>query len=159
MSRPDEPVAGERSRPDVRFGYSRRTFWRALFQEAQVVSGVLKGGQQCRLQDLDKLPDEVLAAIRPMVHPAYEVFVDGDCVYGRHRVEGITLKLFATDETWKWVALGMFNGRQTLEEIGARLAQAMAWERARGFSQALALFLTLANHLICIPRDPLEPLS
>jgi hypothetical protein len=151
MSRPD--------RPSVHFDYSRRTFWRALFQEAQVVSGVLKGGQQCRLEDLDRLPDEVLAAIRPMVHPAYEVFVEGEWVYGRHTEEEILVRLFATSETWKWVALGMFNGRQTLEEIGARLAQAMEWQRARGFSQALALFLALANHLICIPRDPLEPLG
>jgi len=154
MSQPDE-----QPRPGVHFGYSRRTFWRALFQEAQVVSGVLKGGQQCRLEDLDRLPDEVLAAIRPMVHPAYEVFVADNVVYGRHREEGITVQLFATDETWKWAALGMFNGRQTLAEIGVRLAQAMAWERDKGFSQALALFLTLANRLICIPRDPLEPLG
>ncbi|MGD8794973.1 MAG: hypothetical protein PVF47_20665, partial [Anaerolineae bacterium] len=67
-------------RPGVHFDYSRRTFWRALFQEAQVVSGVLKGGQQCRLENLDRLPDEVLATIRPMVHPAYEVFVEGEWV-------------------------------------------------------------------------------
>ena len=60
---PDDPV-----RPGLRFLYSRRAFWRALFQEVLVASGVLYGGRECRLEDLGRLPDDVLARIRPMVH-------------------------------------------------------------------------------------------
>jgi hypothetical protein len=148
---PDGPV-----HPGLRFLYSRRAFWRALFQEVLVASGVLHGGRECRLEDLGRLPDDVLARIRPMVHPACEIFVDGEYVCSRSRQKAEAVKLFRNDDTVNGAALGMFDGERTLGEVGACLAEARGQEEAWGFARARELFLALANSLICIPRDPLE---
>ena len=152
MATPDDQV-----RPGMHFLYSRRTFWRALFQEMLVVSGALHGSRECRIEDLACLPDEEMAQIRPIVHPACEIFVDGGYVWSRSRRKQEPVRLFAGDNAADWIALGMFDGERTLSEIGASLAQALDREPAWGFLHARGLFLTLASRMICIPRDPPRP--
>lgn len=143
--------------PRLRFVCSRRTFWRALFQEMLVASGVLHGGHECRLEDLDGLPDQEMAKIRPRVHPACEIFVEGDYIWGRSRQNKAAVRLFRSDDGPNWMALAMFDGQRTLGEIGACLAEALDQDESWGFSHARDLFLSLANRLICIPKDPPEP--
>jgi hypothetical protein len=147
----------DRVQSRLRFVYNRRAFWRALFQEVLVVSGVLQGGRECRLEDLGDLPDHELAKIRPLVHPACEIFVEGDHVWGRSRRNKSAVKLFRSDDASNWMTLGMFDGDRTLGEIGACLAEALDQEEDWGFSHARELFLSLANLLICIPKDPPGP--
>jgi len=149
---PDDEV-----RPSLRFVYSRRTFWRALFQEVLVLSGVLHGMHECRLEDLGNLSDGELARIRPVVHPLCEIFVDGDYVWSRSRQNKAVVRLFRSDDAPNWMVLGMFDGERTLGEIGACLAEEMDQEEAWGFSHARELFLSLVGRLICIPKDPLKP--
>ena len=144
---------------NLSLAYSRRTFWRGVLHEAFVVSGLLKGGQECRLSELDTLADECLAQVRPVVHPSCEIFQDGDQIWSRCKTTGAVVRLFPVGQTANQVALGMFDGHHTLGEVGVRLAQAMDWDEATGFSQAKDLFLSLSDRLICIPRDPLEPLE
>lgn len=134
--------------------YSRRGFWRGLLHEAFVVSGLLKGGQACRLSDLASLPDEELARVRPAVHRACDIFVDGDQVWSHCRETGDRVCLFPTADTASSAALGMFDGHHTLGQVGKRLAQTLDWDEARAFAHARDLFLRLAERLICLPRDP-----
>jgi len=141
-------------RPGLRFLYSRRTFWRALFQEMLVASGVVHGGRECRLEDLGHLPDEALAKIRPIVHPACQIFVDDGDVWSRVRGKEEAVRLFRADDVASRVALGMFDGERTLGEIGTGLAEALDRDEEWGFRRARGLFLSLANRLICIPKDP-----
>lgn len=145
----DDPV-----RPGLRFLYSRRTFWRALFQEMLVASGVVHGGRECRLEDLGRLPDDELAKLRPIVHPACQIFVDGDAVWSRVRGKEEAVRLFRSDDVASRVALGMFDGERTLGEIGAGLGEALDRDEEWAFARARGLFLSLANRLICIPKDP-----
>ncbi|MEJ2210459.1 MAG: hypothetical protein P8129_15680 [Anaerolineae bacterium] len=147
-------MADDEARPSLRFLYSRRTFWRALLQEALVASGVIHGGRECSLEDLGRLPDEELAQIRPIVHPACQIFVDGDDVWSRHRGTGEAARLFRADDAGNRVALGMFDGERTLGEIGISLAQALEQDEEWGFARARGLFLFLANRLVCIPKNP-----
>lgn len=145
----DDPVG-----PRSRFLYSRRSFWRALFQEALVATGVVHGGHDCRLEDLGRLPDEDLARIRPIVHPACQIFVEGDAVWSRPRGKDEAARLFRSDDLPSRMALGMFDGERTLGEIGASLAEALDQDEAWGFGRARGLFLSLASRMVCIPRDP-----
>jgi hypothetical protein len=124
--------------------------------EVLVVSGVLKGGLECRLSELEDLPDTQLSQITPMVHPSCEIFQDNDYVWSRCKETGAVVRLFPAGETAKQVTLGMFDGRQTLGQVGERLAQAMEWDEHTSFAQAKKLFFWLAARLICIPRDPLD---
>jgi hypothetical protein len=143
-------------RRDLPFTFNRRTFFRALFQEAVVIRGSLKGGQGCRLSELGSLPDDQLAQVRPVLNPDCETFVDQGHVCSRHKKTEATLKLFPAEKE-NLVVLTMFNGRHDLGEIGSHLAQEMGWDNARAFAHARDLFLSMVRRAVCVPRDPLEP--
>jgi hypothetical protein len=142
------------SRPDLSFACSRRRLLPALFQEMVVIFGSLKGGQGHRLSDLDNLPDDQLAQIKPVVSPDYEVFVEQGHVCGRLKGTQATLKLFPMQKEYLAV-FNRFNGQHTLGEIGERLSQERGWEGTKGFAYAKDLFLALVRRLVCVPKDPL----
>jgi hypothetical protein len=144
----------KRPSENLSLSYSRRTFWRGIVHEVLVVSGMLKGGRECRLSELKDLPDAQLSEIRPMVHPSCEIFQNDGHVWSRCKDTGVEVKLFPVGETAQQVTLGMFDGHHTLRQVGER--QAMEWDEPRAFAQARELFFRLADRLICVPRDPLD---
>ena len=143
-------------RRDLPFKCSRRTFFRALFQEVVVVRGSLKGGQGGRLSELGSLPDEKLALVRPIMNPDREIFVDQGFVYSKHKKSETTTKLFPVEKE-NLVAFHMFDGQHDLGEIGSHLTQETGWDEAVAFAHARDLFLSLVERAVCVPRDPPEP--
>ena len=133
---------------------SRRNLWRALLQEAFVTQDALRGQPGFRLSELGSLPDEQLAQIRPIVNPEYEIFVEEGYVCSRYKKTKATQKLFPLKRE-NVVAFDLFNGQHSLAEVGARLAQEMGWDEARGFAHARDLFLSLVERLACVPANPL----
>lgn len=145
-------------RRDLPFTCSRRTFFRALFQEAAVIRGSLKGKPGFRLSELGSLPDDELAQVKPMVHPQYEIFTDEGNVWARYKLkERAPLKLFSTEERENLVPFTMFDGQHTLGEISSHLAQEMGWTQVRALAHVRDLFLSLVTPMICVPADPPEP--
>lgn len=116
----------------------------------------LEGQQYCSLAQLADLPDEHLAAIRPLVHPGCQILVREGAVWAHLRESGQSVELFSLDNQADWVTLGMFDGKHTLEQIAARLAAAMGWGQDAAFEHARDLFFSLACQLLCFPRDPDE---
>lgn len=143
-------------RRDLPFTFSRRTFFRALFQEAAVIRGSLKGGQGCRLSELGSLPDDQLAQVRPIVNSDCEIFVDQGYVCSKSKTTETISKLFPAERE-NLVVLDMFDGRHDLGEIGSHLTQEMSWDEARAFAHARDLFLSMVQRAVCVPRDPLDP--
>jgi hypothetical protein len=142
-------------RRDLPFTCSRRTFFRALFQEAAIIRGSLKGRPGCRLSELGSLPDQQLSQIKPVLHSQYEVFVDGGYVWARNKLkEQVLLKLFSTEEKENLVPFKMFDGQHTLGEIGNHLAREVGWDEARAFAHVRDLFLSLVAPMVYIPKEP-----
>lgn len=140
------------------FAVSRRKFWRALLHEAIVFAGSIKGGQGFKLADLDAMPDEQLALIKPVVNSKCRIFVEQGYVCSRDRQEQqieIALKLFPVKQEYL-VVFNMFNGQHTLGEIGEQAALEIGWEQAKGFTHAKTLFLDLARRLVCLPQNSPE---
>jgi hypothetical protein len=133
----------------------RRQFWLALLQEIAVIRGTFKGGEAYRLSELDSLPDQQLAQIKPIVHPDCQIMIDQGHVWSKFSDIEVPLKLFAIKQE-NLTVFNMFNGQHALDEIGERLSQEMAWEPARGFAHAKDLFLSLARLLVCMPGNPLD---
>ena len=146
-----------RPRRDAPLACSRRAFFPALLREATVTLGMLRGGQGGRLSELGSLPDEQLARLKPILNPAYEIQVEEDSVWGRHKDTGTTLRLFGLEERESLLVFNLFDGRHSLGQIGKQLAQEMGWEEVRGFLQARDLFLSVASRLVFVPKEP--PLS
>jgi hypothetical protein len=136
---------------------TRRNLWSALLQEVFVTRSALQGRPVLALAALGDLPDEELAHMRPIVNlNEYELFTQDDYVWSRYRKTHTARRLFAVTRE-NLAAFNQFNGASTLGEIGQRLAQELGWEEVRAFAFGKGLFLALVAHLVCIPRDPLEP--
>lgn len=158
MEKQEEAQGAEHSRHDLSFTCNRRTFFRALFQEAAVIRGSLKGGQGFRLSELGSLPDDQLAHVEPVVHPHYEIFVDRGDVWARYKLKEQTpLKLFSADEKENLASFNLFDGRHNLGQISSHLAREMGWDEARAFAHVRLLFLSLAQRMVCVPKGPPEP--
>lgn len=142
--------------PNLLIPYSRRSFWRGLLHELAVASGVLRGGQECRLADLDQLPNEQLARLHPRIHPTCRFHIDQGYVWSRWN-SGSAVRLFPIERREDLLILNLCDGQHTLDEIGRLVAQEMGWDEARGVAHARELFLSLASRLICIPTEPLTP--
>lgn len=133
----------------------RRTFFKAMLQEVAVIHDTFKGKYSYRLSDLDSLTDEQLAQIRPVVNPACEIFVAQEYIWAKFKQVDKTYRLFSTEQK-NLSVFNMFNGRNTLEQISTQLAQETGWEQASAFAHTRSLFLSLAQHLVCVPDNSLD---
>jgi hypothetical protein len=142
-------------RGDLPFICNRRGFWRALLNEALVLSDSLRGTPPFKLSELGSLPDNQLAQIKPIVSPDYRIFVDQGHVCSRGKKSGLVLKLFPIAKQ-NLLAFNLFDGKHDLAEIGERVSQEMDWDEAKGFAHTRDLFLSLVRRLVCVPKDPIE---
>jgi hypothetical protein len=149
----DEQRVG-RPHDNPAFSCSRRSFLPALLRETVVTLGMLRGGLGCRLSELGALPDDQLAQLKPVVNPAFEILIEEDCVWGRHRKTGAIVRLFSMEERENLLSFNLFDGIHDLGQAGQRLAQEMGWEEARAFAHAKEFFLYLVGKLVCVPKDP-----
>jgi hypothetical protein len=144
-------------REDLSLNCTRRTFFRALLQEAAVIHGALKGKPGCRISELGSLPDEQLAQVRPVMNPDYEICLEKGEVWARHKSKEMSpLRLFAVEEKENLLPFNMFNGGHTLDEITRHLAQEMDWEEAEAFAHLRDFFLSLVERAVCLPKYPLR---
>ncbi|MGD1992836.1 MAG: hypothetical protein PVI59_06550 [Anaerolineae bacterium] len=135
---------------------SRRAFFRAFLQEVHVVRGALKGKEGYRLADVNDLPDEQLARIKPVISEDYRIFIESGQVWAEYqRKKEDPVKLFAVEDEATLLTFNLFDGRHTLAEIGKQLARKMAWEEERAFAHTRAFFLSLVKRVIGVPKNPL----
>ncbi len=135
----------------------RRTFFKALFQEAMTIQDAFKGKPSYRLSSLGELPDAQLAQIKPSVDVAWEIFVERGYVWGRFKsTDHKVCKLFSTDQE-NLTVFNMFNGKHSLRQISQRVAERQGWDEAKAFAHTKAIFIHLVNHLVCVPQNcPLD---
>lgn len=137
------------------FVCNRRNFFKALVNEVAVLIKTTQGGQSFRLSELGSLPDDQLARIVPAMNPAFEIYVEADYLWSRHKQTGKTFKEFRLNEANRQT-FNLFNEQNTLQEIAQQLSQALGWEEGRAFAYARGLFLSLADHLVCQPGNPMD---
>jgi hypothetical protein len=142
-------------RRDLPFTCNRRGFWRALFNEALVLTDSLKGTPPFNLSELGSLPDEQLAQIKPIISPDYRIFVEQRHVCARGKKTGVVLKLFPIQKQ-NLVVFNLFDGKHTMGQIGERVSEEMDWDEVQGFAHARNIFLSLVRRFVCAPKDPLE---
>lgn len=150
MAESSEPVTAD----GPAFVCSRRRFLPALIREVTVMLGMARGKQGGRLSDLADLPEGELSLIRPVINPAGEILVQDEQVCFRTRETEAVVPLFLMEDQARLVVFNLFDGQHTLREAGARVAQEMGWEEARGFAAAREVFLFLVGRWVCAPKDP-----
>ncbi len=148
-------MVDEYPRKDLPFVCSRRNFFGALINEIVITAKTARGGQSFRLSNLGSLPDDQLAKITPIMNPAYEIYVEEEYLWTRNKQTGKTYQEFLLNEENRRT-FNLFNGRNTLGEIARQLSRDLAWEEDFAFAQARGIFLSLADHTVCLPTNSLE---
>ncbi len=137
---------------------SRRMFFPMFLHEAVLMAETARGKPGLRLSELGDLPDKQLSEIIPVVNPEYEISVDQGHVWARAKNAEDPVKLFPMDSD-AVATFNHFNGQHTLGEIATSLAQAVDADADAAFAYAKQVFLALAKHLICLPKNPVDPLA
>ena len=145
-------MANNYPRTPLSFVCNRRNFFKALLEEMIVTVKTARGGWSFRLSELGTLPDDQLAEIIPAMNPAYEIYVEDDHLWTRHKQNGKKFQEFMLTEANRQT-FNLFNGRNTLGEIARQLSQIFGWEETTAFAHARGLFLSLADHLVCQPAN------
>jgi len=136
---------------------SRRQFFPMLIQELIVNIGATKGKLAYSLDELDKLPPEKIAVIRPMINPACQIRVINKHVCSQFRDppnSPITPHFPTTPEFL--AVFNRFNGKQSIGEIAEIIANEHNWEAEDTFNFVRDLFLLLAKALVIVPQNPLD---
>jgi len=131
-------------------GVRRRNFFRSLAREAVVRADEMRGVPQMRLDQLDQLPEEVLARLIPGIAPGVQILPGEDVVRGR--VPGVEepLVLFWRAPAELFV-FNRFNGRNRLGQVAEEWAAETGTEYARAFGFTRAIFLGLVRLRVCVP--------
>jgi hypothetical protein len=133
---------------------SRREFFPALAKALAAFSDPVRATRVFSLAELDSLPDDLMARIAPAVNPAFEITVAGGYLGSRDRSTGQARQHFELLPENLYV-FNRFDGNHSLAEIGLGLAAENGWEAAAAFAHARALFLGLAQDLVCLPQNSL----
>ncbi len=148
-------MVDEYPRKALPFTCNRRNFFKALLNETVVTLKTVQGGVSFRLSELGSMPDDQLTHIIPTMNPAYEICVEENYLWTRHKQTEKLYKEFPlTEENRR--TFNHFNGRKTLGEIACQLSQDLDWEEAKAFAHARGLFLSLADHQVCQPGNSME---
>lgn len=148
-------MVDEYPRKALSFTCNRRNFFKALLNETVVTLKTVQGGLSFRLSELGCLPDDQLARVIPTMNPGYEIYVEEGYLWTRNKQTSKVFKEFLLNEENRRT-FNLFNGRNTLGEIGWQLSQEFGWEEAKAFARARGLFLSLADHQVCQPGNRME---
>jgi hypothetical protein len=128
----------------------RRRFFRDLCAEVICLVHEAFGRQQLRLGDLDRLPEETLRKLVPVLDRKRAPVVARRQLLARNARTGSLEPLCAVDEVEE-AALGCFDGSTTVEEIGRRIAVRFGLDEPASYQRVRSLFLSLAKRSVCLP--------
>jgi hypothetical protein len=157
----EQPPARSPTTPDAStraISCGRRAFLPLLLREMLDTVSSARGKPGYAVADLDSLPDEQLATLRPVINPVYQIrVVDGHVCSQLKDQDDAPLRSHFRNTPENLAVFNGMNGQQTLREIAKSAAADLAWEEERAFQHARALFLDLASYLVAEPHDAQEP--
>jgi hypothetical protein len=142
------------SDPTKSIGCSRRSFLPMLLREIAVTIQSAQGTPTHQINELGDLPDDELAAIRPIINPICRIHVaDGQVCSQPRDKEDAPLRVHFPTAPENLAVFNRINGQQTLGEIAESVAGQFGWEPERAFSHTRELFLALASYLVAVPQN------
>jgi len=131
----------------------RRRFFKQLARESLTFVDEIRGIPQCRLSDLQKLPDQTISKIIPQVSPGVQIIVEDGQV--RARIPGRKeLKVLFGLEGPELEVFNQFNGINTVAQITEHLARLRGVSGDEVLPRVRALFFRLAQESVCVPGNP-----
>jgi hypothetical protein len=130
---------------------NRRGFFWALAGEAMSMIDEVRGVQQCRLDQIDGQPDEVIAAMVPASNQCGALRIEDDRIV-QHSSKGteIVMKLGADHGQM----LALFDGQRSVAQVAELWALMRGLDQRTAFLCVRGLFVPLAKLAILIPTTP-----
>jgi len=131
----------------------RRRFFKQLARESLTFVDEIRGIPQCRLSDLQKLPDQTISKLIPRVSPGVQIIVGDGQV--RARIPGRKeLKVLFGVEAPELEIFNRFNGINTIAQVTEHLARLYGVSGDEMLPRVRALFFRLAQESVCVPGNP-----
>jgi hypothetical protein len=131
---------------------NRRRFFGQMFGKALVTVEQLAGKPHFRIPDLEKMADESLAKLIPVVGEDAEIVLNEHGVKVGRSGGNPDLDLF-TLETSDLVVFNLINGERTVAEISSEVANGLNCDGKKAFIRVKALVLHLFKQGVCVPRN------
>ncbi len=131
----------------------RRRFFKQLARESLTFVDEIRGIPQCRLSDLQRLPDQTISKLIPQVSPGVQILVEDGQV--RARIPGREeLKVLFGLEEPELEIFNQFNGINTVAQVAEYLARHHGGSTDEMLPRVRALFFRLAQESVCVPGNP-----
>ncbi len=145
------------SDPTKSIGCPRRAFLPMLLREVAVTVKSAQGMPAHQINELGDLPDETLAAIRPIINPIYRIrVVEGQVCSQLKDDESAPVRMHFAATPENLAVFNRINGRQSIGEIVGEVAVTLGWEAEQSFTHTRDMFLGLASQLVAVPQNSPE---
>lgn len=131
---------------------SRRKFFGCFF--AEIISAIeqVRGKPQMRLENMESLPDKVMAGITPVLKQSTSYRIVKDCLLIKNKENGSFKEVYRFNAT-EYYMLGFFDGYHTLKNIGVHLENRFGINPEESFEYVKSFFINMASYAVCHPAD------
>jgi hypothetical protein len=129
---------------------TRRQLLRHLLHWAIETSRDVHDHGSFRIDSLQSMPDDALSKLTPRLTPDCKIFVQDEQVWAT-----FSFPLFPTEQSYLTV-FNCFDGKHTLAECAAALAEQTGWSYQEAFRFTRDLLIDLAIRQVCLPTNPPE---
>lgn len=131
----------------------RRGFFRRSLVELAAAVESIGGRPHLRLTGLDAVPAPALRRMCPVFFPAAAWKVEAGQLWARRRAAAPLQPVQPAGEE-EALALALFDGAHTVEDVGAALGLRFGGEREAWVARASEIFLAVARLGLCHPAGP-----
>ncbi len=134
---------------------SRRLFFHRFVGEVISLVDEVQGIPQIRLDDIKKLPDQMIRKIKPGFSYSSLYFIENNRLVFKNKKsnQNQTIYQFGNREVY---ILNCFNQNNTLEDIGHMVSIEYNISYDSAYESAKSLFIMMTRYLICQPAHAHE---
>jgi hypothetical protein len=133
----------------------RRNFFRNFLVCAASFVEEINGRPQMRLDELDKLPDEIVCHMVPVFNERHTCRIEGNILFEEDKKNPASLKVCDLDEIRMFI-WHCIDGGNDIENIGRKIEERFGLEFDQAYEEAKSFFVFLAKRLICYPASAHE---
>jgi hypothetical protein len=137
---------------------SRRHFFRRFIAETISLAEEICGRPQCRLSDVNQLPDSIIRTIVPV----YKRTIDYRIQRNRLLLKDIKTSSYITLchlSAQDCFIMQCINTGKTLDQIAELVENEFGEDSQKAYLKVKSLFLKLVSHAICHPANATPPIT
>lgn len=131
----------------------RRHFFRSFLADTISAFDEVRGQRQMSLNDLDKLPDDILRKMAPVRETFGPYAVEQNQLVALG-TEGRALRVIHVLDDWEIHVWQQFDGMSTIDAISRQHTLTHGVQPDEAYQRVKSLFIALSSYMVCRPSGP-----